>query len=108
MKIRLQNWKIQLKKAGFRIIAAVAAIAEHSIARRYASGRPDEKDCEELEKFAERISEKLVSGEKFQSRRYLENRPYKKRGGKGMVPKASSKKCVKCGVLCGKVPCCGY
>lgn len=91
------------EKAGFRIIAVVAAIAEHSIARRYASGRPDEKDCEELEKFAERISEKLVSGE-ISKPQISGNRPYKKRGGKGMVPKASSKKCVKCGVCAEKCP----
>ena len=27
-------------QAGFRVVAAVAAIAEHSVARQYASGRP--------------------------------------------------------------------
>lgn len=31
------------KKAGFKTIAAVAAIAEHSIAHRYAAGRPDDR-----------------------------------------------------------------
>ena len=29
------------KQAGFTVIAAVAAIAEHSIARQFATGRPD-------------------------------------------------------------------
>ena len=32
------------KKAGFHILAAVAAVAEHSIAREFAAGRPDEQD----------------------------------------------------------------
>lgn len=91
------------EEAGFNIIAAVAAIAEHSIARKYASGRPDEEDCAQLEKFAERISEKIVSGGTSKPQ-IPGNRPYKKRGGKGMVPKASSKKCVKCGVCAEKCP----
>lgn len=91
------------EKAGFNIIAAVAAIAEHSIARKYAAGRPDEEDCAQLEKFAKSISEKLVSGETSKPQ-IPGNRPYKKRGGKGMVPKASSKKCVKCGVCAEKCP----
>ena len=29
------------KQAGFQVIAAVAAIAEHAIARQFAAGRPD-------------------------------------------------------------------
>lgn len=32
------------KQAGFRVISAVAAIAEHSIARQFAAGRPDAQD----------------------------------------------------------------
>ena len=32
------------KAAGFRVVAAVAAIAEHSIAHKYAAGRPDAED----------------------------------------------------------------
>lgn len=36
------------KHAGFRVIAAVAAIAEHSIARQFAAGRPDAQDAAQL------------------------------------------------------------
>ena len=32
------------KQAGFRIVAAAAAVAEHSIARQFAAGRPDDQD----------------------------------------------------------------
>ena len=32
------------EKQGFRVFAAVAAIAEHSIIHQYAAGRPDTKD----------------------------------------------------------------
>lgn len=36
---------------GFQVIAAVAAIAEHSVCRVYGTGRPDEKDAKELASF---------------------------------------------------------
>ena len=44
---------------GFRVVAAVSALAEHSIVREYASGRPDEADVAALRSIAERIAEKL-------------------------------------------------
>ena len=40
------------KQAGFQVIAAVAAIAEHSIARQFAAGRPDAQDAKQLADFA--------------------------------------------------------
>ena len=43
------------KQAGFQVIAAVAAIAEHSIARQFASGRPDAQDAAQLSDFAKQI-----------------------------------------------------
>ena len=42
-------------QAGFRVIAAVAAIAEHSVVRRYAAGRPDAEDEKQLQAFAAQI-----------------------------------------------------
>jgi ferredoxin len=50
-----------LEEAGFCCIAAVAAIAEHSIARKIAVGRPDKADAEELADFAVQIAQKLDS-----------------------------------------------
>ena len=43
---------------GFRVIAAVAAVAEHSIIRRYGKGRPDDLDAQELRQFASAILRK--------------------------------------------------
>lgn len=51
-----------LEGCGFVCAAAVAAVAEHSIFRCYAAGRPDGEDALELEAFAERIREKLDAG----------------------------------------------
>ena len=90
------------KQAGFRIIAAVAAIAEHSIARKFAQGRPDTQDHERLSGFADQIKEKLNSGNDAEPE-IPGNRPYKKSGGGGMVPKPS-KDCTKCGICAEKCP----
>lgn len=90
------------KQAGFRIIAAVAAIAEHSIARQFAAGRPDEHDQAQLHAFAEKIQAKL-DAQNTSEPSIPGNRPYKKGGGSGMVPKPT-KDCVKCGLCSQKCP----
>ena len=53
------------KQAGFRIIAAVAAIAEHSIVRRYAAGRPDAEDAKQLQAFAGKIGPGMTRNRRF-------------------------------------------
>lgn len=90
------------KQAGFRVIAAAAAIAEHSIARSCAAGRPDAADEKQLQAFAARIREKLSAGEDGEPD-IPGNRPYKKWGGSGMVPKPT-KACTGCGLCAEKCP----
>ncbi|MER8252765.1 ferredoxin, partial [Acinetobacter baumannii] len=51
------------KQAGFRVIAAVSAIAEHSIVRQVAAGRPDKQDVHKLLEFAKEIQKKVSSGD---------------------------------------------
>lgn len=51
-------------EAGFRVVAAAAAIAEHSIARQFAAGRPDAQDLDQLSAFGEAIRAKLDRGER--------------------------------------------
>jgi ferredoxin len=48
-----------LTASSFDCIAAVAAIAEHSIIREFGAGRPDADDSAELISFAEKIRERL-------------------------------------------------
>ena len=48
-----------LNDCGFDCVAAVAAIAEHSIIREFGAGRPDADDSAELISFAEKIRERL-------------------------------------------------
>ena len=84
------------KECGFQVTAAISAVAEHSIMPQYATGRPDEADWKQLMGFADQISGKTRSVSTIPG-----NRPYKKAGGAGLVPKPD-KSCVKCG-LCAKV-----
>lgn len=90
------------RKAGFRVIAGVAAVAEHSIARQFASGRPDAQDAQRLAAFAEQIRQKL-SGDDLSEPALPGNRPYKKAGGVGMAPKAT-KACNRCGACAAQCP----
>lgn len=91
------------EKQGFRVFAAVAAIAEHSILRQYAAGRPDKRDVETMHGFSKIIWEKLQSGQGGEPPVIPGNRPYKKAGGAGFVPKAGSE-CVRCGLCAAQCP----
>ena len=86
------------KECGFRVIAAVAAVAEHSILPQYAANRPDASDEKQLAGFAAQIA-----GKDSEITSLPGNRPYKKSGGAGLVPKPT-KACVKCGLCAEKCP----
>ncbi|OUP11105.1 4Fe-4S binding protein [Collinsella sp. An2] len=89
--------------AGFKVVAAMAAIAEHSMMHQYAAGRPDDKDREALEDMVAAIAQKLQDEHADEEPTNIPgNRPYKK-AGKGMVPKASSA-CVACGLCARRCP----
>lgn len=88
-------------EAGFAVIAAIAAVAEHSIAHQFATGRPDAQDQQQLKTFAQSIKEKLASGE-LSMPHVPGNRPYKT-SSVSMVPKAT-KACVSCGLCAQKCP----
>ena len=74
------------KQAGFQVIAAVAAVVEHSIVRRFAAGRPSAQDAERLSGFAKQIQQKLLT-EDTSEPTIPGNRPYKKAGKVSMTPK---------------------
>ncbi len=91
------------RKAGFRPIAAVAALAEHSIARKVAAGRPDAEDEKRLREMAVQIREKIAS--EGASAPQVPGKVPEKPGHTmpGMAPDASSA-CVKCGLCAEKCP----
>ena len=86
------------REAGFRVIAAVAAVAEHSIMPQYAANRPDAADEKQLAGFAAQIVSRDENAVSIPG-----NRPFKKSGGAGLVPKPT-KDCVKCGLCAEKCP----
>ena len=86
------------KECGFQVVAAIAAVAEHSIMPQYASNRPDESDKKQLIHFADQIAGKDGAVVSIPG-----NRPYKKAGGAGLDPKPT-KNCVKCGMCAERCP----
>lgn len=89
------------KGCGFKVVAGISAVAEHSIAHQYATGRPDDIDAQQLTEFAKLITEKIYSSADTEPN-IPGNRPYKK-SGPGLVPKAASA-CTACGICANKCP----
>ena len=86
---------------GFRVIAAVGAVAEHSIIRKYGKGRPDADDEQTLRQFGAEIMSK-AEGDDCTLPQVPGNRPYKK-GGR--VPKPTGRRgCNRCGVCAKQCP----
>ena len=71
--------KDKAEEAGFVIYGAVAAVAEHSIMRKFAAGRPDAGDEEELRAFGKKLREKLEQEADLEE-----------------VKKVDEKKCIAC------------
>ena len=86
---------------GFRVIAAVAAVAEHSIIRKYGKGRPDADDEQTLLQFGADIMSKAEVDD-FTMPMVPGHRPYKKAGN---VPHAKGRHgCNHCGVCAKHCP----
>ena len=95
-----------LTERGFVPMAGAAAVAEHSIFREFAAGRPDANDEIQLKDWSSKIKSKLEAGTE-RAMPFVGNRPYKKYGAIPMVPKAKScQMCGKCVSICpvGAIP----
>lgn len=73
-----------------------------AIAHRYAINRPDEKDYGQLKGFADKIGDKLKRND-FTTPVIPGNRPYRKAGEAGIVPKPT-KVCTRCGLCVARCP----
>ncbi len=93
------------EQSNFKVIAAVSAVAEHSIMHQYATGRPDQQDENQLQDFARKIYSKINDHPSACSTalQIPGNTPYKKAGGAGLVPKATGK-CTSCGLCADGCP----
>lgn len=90
------------RSEGFRPVAAIAAVAEHSIARVYAAGRPDAADCEELAAYGREIMGRLGDGVPPVGLDIPGNRPYKA-ANVGPFPEADER-CTACGLCAAQCP----
>lgn len=92
---------------GFKTIAAGAFIARHSIFPRVAANRPDEKDKQEIAKFADRCKDKIAATEGITALPQLEvkgNKPYKIPKDIPIRPSGKKKSCNRCGVCAKQCP----
>lgn len=93
-----------LYAAGFRCAGGISAVAEHSIVREFAAGRPDADDAAELRSFAEKIAARIKAGEIPEKLAVPGNDPYQPFGGLPLRPMVIPENCDKCGACAKKCP----
>ena len=86
---------------GFKVIAGVEAVAEHSLARMYGAGRPNGDDKAELESFVAEIYKKL-NANNLSIPQIPGNRPYRefKASSMSLVVDDTCINCKKCAREC--------
>ena len=89
-----------LEANGFRVVAAAAFIAEHSMARSIAAGRPDSEDEALCRQFAADVMAKAEDAAPVQ---VPGNVPYKELKPSAFHP-AANETCTKCGVCADRCP----
>ena len=89
-----------LESLGFVSVAAVAAVAEHSVFRQFGSGRPDDADAAQLALFAKEVQTKLDSGIFGKLNLPGSHGKYKVYNGAPFKPEGNES-CISCG-LCAK------
>lgn len=95
------------KEMGFRVIAAIGAVAEHSIIRKYGAGRPDADDEAELKSFGAKIKEAIEQEKTIEESMIPGSFPYKKpMAGPNPTADKSCSGCGKCAAECpvGTIP----
>lgn len=96
----LLETKNALEANGFRVIAAAAFIAEHSIVRSIAAGRPDTEDEKIARQFAADVMAKADDAASVQ---VPGNNPYAELKPSPFHPVADEN-CVKCGICAEQCP----
>ena len=96
----LLETKNALEANGFQVIAAAAFIAEHSIVRSIAAGRPDAEDEKIARQFAADVMAKLETPAPVN---VPGNDPYVERKPSAFHP-AADENCVKCGACAAQCP----
>lgn len=79
-------------------VAAVAAIAQHSMVPLVAQGRPDTMDCEQLQEFGKKIVLQATTAPQLPG-----DRPYRQWTPSPVVP-TGTENCVACGLCARQCP----
>ncbi|WP_165065132.1 4Fe-4S ferredoxin [Desulfovibrio sp. ZJ200] len=87
-----------LTRRGFKVIAAAAFIAEHSLTPKVGTGRPDDADMQRVADFARAAAEKIARGNPAPVT-VKGQRPYKERGPTAPVSPKTGEGCTEC-MLC--------
>lgn len=91
------------EKNGFKMIGFAEIPAEHSYTQELATGRPNEKDLEELKEFGIKIAQRLENKENLKFE-VPGNRPYRERQ-KIIIPSpVTSDRCTFCGICIIQCP----
>ncbi len=99
----LLELKDALESNGFQVAAAGAFVAEHSIARSIAAGRPDAHDLEIARNFGAGIMQKLA-GENLASVQVPGDPAYREKTGGDSPHPAAGDACVSCGTCAKNCP----
>ncbi|MCC8115101.1 MAG: 4Fe-4S binding protein [Bacteroidales bacterium] len=87
--------------SGFETIAAIAAVAQHSVVPSIAEDRPDDRDKGALAVFAEKTAAKLATGSRSKPQ-IPGNRPFRSVGP--ATPPITNSDCEGCGICASKCP----
>ena len=92
-----------LNNRGFFRLAAIEAVAEHSLMHQFAAGRPDTKDKNELYNFAVQIKLALKEDRNYSKLHIPGSHHYKEYNGVPIKPITTSR-CNKCGICAEECP----
>ena len=92
-----------LEEVEFQCVAGIEAVAEHSLMRQFATGRPDNEDKKELEDFARQIKEMIKNDSQKAKLELPGNHPYREFGGVPFKP-IVGRKCNNCGLCVKECP----
>lgn len=99
----LLELKDALELAGFRVIAAGAFVAEHSIVRSIAAHRPDGQDLDAARQMGRRTAQLLARDGRPKPVAVPGSHPYREFKGMAFHPKASEA-CTRCGLCAQRCP----
>ncbi len=88
---------------GCEVVAAIAAVAQHSIAPSIAAGRPDATDLERLSQFKAEIERKFANGELKPMPKRPADEQYKEYKQLPILPESTADCCL-CGICAEECP----